>query len=119
MPTANIRDRASLEAIYPRDAFAIDAASNDRQAVETLHGVRVASAPDENGDFALERAALQAGETPGALFLTPFRRPSPDGGSDGGYERFLDEIVEAATRHGYHPETSPGPGDPRIRGARQ
>lgn len=121
MAIANIRDRASIRKAYPRNAFAADAAHNDRQTVETLKGVRLAAAPDDDGNFPLERAAQHAGETSsGAIFLAPF---TAVGGADGdaraGYEAFLDDIVAAAARHGYRAETTPGPGDARIRGARQ
>jgi hypothetical protein len=59
------------------------------------------------------------------VFLAPFHRATPNGRTPAhlephqGYDAFVEEIVEAARRFGYHAETSPGPGDPRIRGARQ
>jgi len=125
MPTANIRNRASIEQIYPLDAFSRDATENDRPKADVLHGVRVASAPDQAGDFALERATQHAGEAPGAIFLAPFHRATAAdrAGADPdprhGYEAFLDEIIDNAQRRGYRRETSPGPGDRRIRGLRQ
>jgi len=124
MANANVHDRRSIERVYPPDAFARDAAENDRARVEMLKGVRVVSAPNEAGDFALDPAAQYAGEVPGAVFLAPFRRRTPDG-RDGngdprhGYDEFVDEIVEAAWRHGYRAAASPGPGDARLRGERQ
>ena len=125
MPQANINDRGSIERVYPPDAFARDAAENDRQRVELLKGVRIVSAPDEAGNFALEPATQYTGEAPGAVFLAPFHRrtaeeyAAADPDPRHGYDAFLDEIVEAARRHGYRPEDSPGPGDRRLRGARQ
>jgi hypothetical protein len=125
MAKANIHDRESMGRVYPPEAFARDAGQNDRQKIELLHGVRIGSAPDQDGDFDLEPASLQAGEVPGAVFLAPFHRATPSGHTPPnadphyGYDRFIAEIVEAARRFGYHAETSPGPGDPRIRGARQ
>ena len=123
--TANINDRGSIARIYPPDAFARDAAGNDRQPIEILNGVRIASAPDADGNFALERASHHAGEAPNALFLATFhRRTAGERGGDGpdprrGYEAFIDEIIDAAQRHGYRADESPGPDDPRLRGARQ
>ena len=125
MPQANINDRASIERVYPPYAFARDAAENDRHRVELLKGVRIASAPDEAGNFALEPAAQYAGEVPGAPFLAPFHRrtaeeyAAADPDPRHGYDAFLDDIIEAACRHGYRAEDSPGPGDRRLRGPRQ
>lgn len=122
---ANINDRRSIEPIYPPDAFARDAAENDRPRTEILKGVRIASAPDTDGNFALEAATHHAGEVPGALFLAPFhRRTAEECASDDpdprlGYDAFIDEIIDTAQRHGYRAEASPGPGDQRLRGARQ
>ena len=125
MTKANVHDRRSIEGAYPPDAFARDAAENDRASIDTLKGVRIGSAPDETGDFELDPAALYSGEVPGAVFLAPFHRrtPSGDGGADcdphHGYDEFIDEIIEAAWRHGYRAAASPGPGDARLRGERQ
>ena len=47
MAKADIRDRASLQRVYPPDAFAADASANDTQGAQYLKGVRIASAPDE------------------------------------------------------------------------
>ena len=125
IPPANIHDRRSIERIYPPDAFARDAAENDRHRIEILKGVRIASAPDEAGNFALEPAAQYAGEVPGALFLAPFhRRTAEEYASDDpdprhGYDAFIDEIIEAAGRHGFRAEETPGQDDQRLRGERQ
>jgi hypothetical protein len=122
---ANLNDRRSIERIYSPDAFARDAAENDRHRIEVLKGVRIASAPDADGNFALEPAAQYAGEVPGALFLAPFhRRTAEEFASDDpdprhGYDAFIDGIIEAARRHGYRAEESPGPDDQRLRGPRQ
>jgi hypothetical protein len=127
MSKASINDRASIEEIYPADVFAADAAANDRPEAETLRGVRITSAPDEAGCFAVERAAHHAGEAPTgtAIFLAPFHRAAPTEHAEsnpdprGGYNAFLDEIIATARRQGYRAVTSPGPGDPRLRGLRQ
>ena len=134
MAHANIHDRASIALLYPPDAFAADAAANDRHRVDVLHGVRILSAPDAAGNFALERAKQHTGEVPQAIFLAPFHRATAsehaaaDPDPHHGYEAFLDDIVRAARRHGFRAEASPGPGedpltgrpgDPRLRGPRQ
>jgi hypothetical protein len=125
MTNANVHDRRSIEQVYPPDAFARDAAENDRASIATLRGVRIGSAPDQAGDFELDPAAQYAGEMPGAVFLAPFHRRTPNGdggtGSDPhhGYGEFVDEIIEAASRHGYRAAASPGPGGARLRGERQ
>ena len=126
MAQANINDRSSIERVYPADAFAVDAADNDRQpGNQVLHGVRIVSAPDAQGMFQLERASRQVGEIGGALFLAPFRRSmgldfasrAPD--PTAGYDAFIDEVIAAAPCFGFREETSPGQGDARLRGLRQ
>ena len=133
MPKANIHRRSTLEAVYPPDAFASDAAQNGRVPNTILSGVRVLSAPDAAGDFELERSAQQVGEALSANFLTPHRREdrTVDAGRDSptavsaepdpqaGYAAFLDDIVTAAQRIGFKPEESPGLAEPRLRGPRQ
>lgn len=123
---ANIADRRSIAQVYPSEAFAIDAAQNQKQPANPIaQGVRIVSAPDQRGAFELDRACQHVGETgesAGAIFLAPFRPLAGNAVADhpgAGYEAFLDEIVRAATQLGYHREQSPGPGDPRLRGLRQ
>lgn len=123
--TANIHDRASIERIYPREAYASDASQNERHKPATLRGVRITEAADKDGNFGVQPAAQHAGEEPQAAFLAPFRRATaaenaardPDPAQ--GYEAFLDEIIEAAQRLGFRAEASPGRDDPRLRGPRQ
>jgi hypothetical protein len=125
MPNANIHDRQSIARIYPPSAFAEDAYGNDRAKPQVLKGVRIAAAPDPDGNFVLERAALHAGEAPGATFLAPFHRATAtedaaaDPDPEKGYAAFVDEIIENARRCGFRPQSSPGPADPRLRGLRQ
>jgi len=109
MTRVNIHDRAALERLYPEDAFANEAARNEQPDVVT-RGLRVGSAPDENGCIELERASRHAGEPETPYFLAPQR--SQD------YRRFLDEVIVAAKRFGFRSEETPGQGDPRIRGLR-
>lgn len=131
MAKVNANDRASLEAAYSPEAFANDTARNEGSTGALVHGVRIASAPDADGWFALEPATRHAGEPETAYFLAPVRRreelidqgrapsleapPRPAAG----YSRFLDDIVATARRFGYRAADSPGQGDPRIQGLRQ
>ena len=125
MSKANIHHRQSLEAAYPPEAFAGDAAQNGRSDSQRISGVRILSAPDAAGDFELERAAQQVGEATSPAFLAPHRRDDrlaaaatePDPRQ--GYDSFLDDLAAAAQRHGFDPDTSPGRADPRLRGLRQ
>ena len=125
MAKANIHDRKSLERVYPPESFERDAGENDRQGGGLLHGIRIGSAPDQAGNFELEPASLHAGEVPGAVFLAPFHRAILDKHAPadcdprGEYDAFVAEIIDLARHFGYRAETSPGPGDPRIRGLRQ
>lgn len=93
----------------------------------------IGSAPDEDGNFELQRATRHVGEPPSADYLAPVRRteePLDQARNNGpaqasrpepvrGYAQFLDDIVSAAQRFGYRADASPGPGDPRLRGLRQ
>jgi hypothetical protein len=126
MAKANINDRTSIERVYPPDAFAVDAADNEKQPGNpVLHGVRIGSAPDAQGMFEIERGSRQVGEVGGAMFLAPFRRDpgrdfadrAPDPAA--GYDSFIDEIVAAAPCFGFREEASPGVGDARLQGPRQ
>lgn len=125
MPTSNIHDRTSIERAYPREAYASDASQNERRKPAMLHGVRIAAAPDDKGEFAIEPAVQHAGEVPGAVFLAPFHRVTAEENAESdpdprlGYEAFLDEIIEMAERLGFRADASPGPGDARLRGPRQ
>jgi hypothetical protein len=122
MATANVNDRGSLERAYPEDAFASDAAQNDQAKAEVFHGVHIGSAPDEDGNFELQRATRHVGEPPSADYLTPVRRTEPlDQARNNGpaqwsppesahaYAQFLDDIVSAAQHFGYRADESPGP----------
>ncbi|MBV8777475.1 MAG: hypothetical protein JO032_18405 [Alphaproteobacteria bacterium] len=133
MARANINDRISLEAAYPAERFARDAAQNDVAPNQLVRGVRIGSAPDEAGWFDLEPAARHVGEPETPHFVAPARRVEPlvERGRysapretaapdpDDGYRRFLDDIVDAARRFGYRAEASPGIADPRLKGLRQ
>jgi hypothetical protein len=131
MARANINDRRSIEAAYPPDTFANDAAQNERVPHELRHGVLIASVPDDQGWFELTPGRRHAGEPETPDFLTPARRSEeliesgdhqaarqvapPDPAR--GYARFLDDIVAAAKRFGFRADQSPSR-DPRLRGFR-
>jgi hypothetical protein len=133
MPKANIHNRRSLEAVYPPNAFAADAAENGRSPTVFQKGIRVLSAPDAAGEFALERATRQVGEAPSASFLAPQRCEERviDAGRDSptvataepdpseGYEDFLTDLIAVAQQFGFKSEESPGRDEPRLRGLRQ
>lgn len=123
MSSANIHDRSSIERAYPRDAFLADGAANQKQpANELLRGLSIVSAPDEVGNFTLERASRHRGETGNAVFLAPFRPlPAQSSGKadpEEGYKSFIDRVIAAAPG-GFAAAESPGPGDPRLHGLRQ
>lgn len=136
VPRANLRDRSSIERIYPRAVFARDANANSRAKVSVLSGVHISSAPDEAAEFDLARASRHVGEessSGGAVFLCPFAQEAAgDGHGDypaqaqssatagpkrSDYDAFIDRIIETARNAQFGP--SPGPGDARLQGQRQ
>ena len=75
MTAANVNDRSTVEAIYPREAFQSDAAENSRAKTAVLRGVLIASAASESGAFAFHRASRHVGEKDplgDTRFLAPF-----------------------------------------------
>jgi hypothetical protein len=124
MQQPNINDRATIERIYPRAVFQQEANANARANASVLCGVRIASAADDRGAFDLARASRHAGESDqsdGAIFLSPAPQPAAPGAPspawDDAYARFIDKIIDTATRAEF--ARSPGPGDARLRGLRQ
>lgn len=135
---ANIRDRRSIETIYPEEAFALEAGENARAKATVQKGVRILSAADAKGDFELERASRQVGEDGGpdqAVFLSPDLVSSADALVEGGgygttiqresgpqahkaadYVAFIDRIIAAAREAEFRPSPA---GDERLRGPRQ
>lgn len=135
MTTAHVDDRASLERIYPRQAFDHDARENARADVSVLHGVRILSAPDASGVFGLARARQHVGEADpegDTVFLAP-ALAEPQAGSgvgDGrtheaggaepvrptgyGYDKFLEAVLRAA--RGARFKRPIGKGEERLRG---
>jgi hypothetical protein len=125
MDTANVNDPKSLEAIYPRDAFEREARLNAQDKTTVHHGLKILSAPDENGNFSLTRANQHVGETQAAshsLFLCPLlpaseqdefiqsegyggpveRRDPPQDRGDP-YRSFLEEVIRAAKSADFPP----------------
>jgi hypothetical protein len=119
MSIANLNDRATIERIYPREAFEADAANNSRGKALVLEGLLIASQPSPSGEFQLIRKRHHIGENDpegDTLFLAPYLgedyaalHESPDyGGPEekpGGlgavkrgpdYEAFIERIVETA-----------------------
>ena len=114
---ANINDVSSLERLYSRDDFERDAAQNARDKATVLRGLKVLSAPDGEGYFAVSRASQHVGERdpegdsvflapqlsqsgaaqPGSAYdnsLEPEKSPSASGGGE--YAAFLRGVMETA-----------------------
>lgn len=129
MSHANINDRASIEAIYPRAVFLRESNANVRARATMLRGLSIRSAPDGAGYVEIARAAQHVGEQKpdgGALFLCPFAqatphaadypaRPTAEPGNP--YDAFIDRVLTAA-RTAPLPEPT-GRGDRRLQGLRQ
>jgi hypothetical protein len=122
MSSANVNDRATIEAIYPREAFESDAAQNSRGKAAVVHGLLIASEVAESGVFELKRAKRHAGENHplgDTRFIAPFLREAyavleqtPAYGAPkekaGGLEKverrgddyrtFIDQVIEMAAR---------------------
>ena len=137
MPRAQLDDRGSLAAAYPRERFERDAAHNAEVKTETLSGVVLLSAPDADGRFEIDQASRHVGEVAPSgdtAFLYPmlgdaegslavarsgYANEEPARGSprSADYDAFLDRVV--ATARGLMARKSPGRDDPRLKGARQ
>ena len=81
MAQANVHDRLTIERLYPRDAFDRDLRKNADVKTEILHGIRVMSAPDANGDFILARASRHVAEQNpegDVIFVFPHRYQGDD-----------------------------------------
>jgi hypothetical protein len=92
---------------------------------EVILGVRILSAPNDNGDFVFERSSHHVGEIATPTFLAPPRREERLANTEGdpraieaglpnpqdGYIEFLGDIL-AAQRFGFEPENSPGRNEP-------
>jgi hypothetical protein len=138
MSTANVNDRATIERLYPREAFEADAAKNANPKADMLHGVRIASEVSESGEFTLQRTRNQVGENDplgDTLFLAPFlgeaqgalrQSPGYSGAEENpdalpkaadkrpDYEAFIDRIAETARQAAFKDPI--GRHEPRLRG---
>jgi hypothetical protein len=138
MSSANVNDRATIERLYPRKAFAEDGAKNARPKADVLHGVLIASEVSQSGEFTLQRTSRQVGENDplgDTLFLAPFpiegqgalRQTPAYGGAEEtpdalakaqdkrpDYEAFIDRIAETARRAAFKGPI--GRHEPRLRG---
>jgi hypothetical protein len=139
MGAANVNDRSTVEAIYPRAAFDADAAQNSRAKITVLRGVMIASEVSESGAFELQRANRHVGEHDplgDTLFLAPvpgdahatlrqtpgYGAPEEKPGSlqrerrGDDYEAFIDRVLAAARRAEFKDPI--GRHEPRLRGFR-
>jgi hypothetical protein len=136
MNKANINDRQSVAALYPRSAFDEDAARNALGTTEIVYGVRIESSPDETGWFVFARARHHVGELTGfaeAVFIAanrphltaPLLGSDPDDGAPQGptvtaearaqeYEAFVDRVLEAARTAEF--QNPIGRGEERLEG---
>ncbi|PWC31374.1 hypothetical protein [Azospirillum sp. TSO35-2] len=121
MAEANVNDRSSVERMYDKDTFEQDAAWNARGKATILRGVKILSAPDDEGRIELSRASQHAGEgnlegdsvfvpaykvqdalsTDGNAYSSSVEPVSPKGGPGQGgtadaYRAFIDQILQAA-----------------------
>lgn len=138
MANANVNDRATVEAAYPREAFDQDVGRNSEPKAIAFHGVRIDSEPDASGAFSLVRASRHVGEEEQrihSVFLAPTRSygrsleqgatPYGEDGEQGDgvatevrdsaavYRAFIDQVIEAA-RSVHFQELDPQ--DARLKG---
>ncbi|AWU95233.1 hypothetical protein [Azospirillum ramasamyi] len=135
MAKANINDRSSFERIYDRHTFERDAASNARSKSTVVHGVKILSAPDADGNVEISRAShhVAEGNPEGdTIFVPAFSlhdSTAADGNTYAGsvapvgngsgqaadeYRSFIDDVLEAA-RNG-HFKSDIGRGEERLKG---
>ncbi|BCJ91859.1 hypothetical protein IZ6_25940 [Terrihabitans soli] len=135
MTRANVNDRATICEIYPMDAWEQDGSRNIQGNATVIHGVKIMSAPDPEGAFDLVRMSQHVAENDpesDEIFLSAFEpgaaeamagstysggvQPTEHEHSKGGYESFIDSILEAARSAHFKPAI--GVGDDRIKGFR-
>ena len=84
MAEIDLDDRASLERLYPLDAFEHDGAQNSLANAAVRHGLRIMSGPDSAGHVAVTRARQQVAERDpegDTIFLAP--QAATEGAGDG------------------------------------
>jgi hypothetical protein len=137
MPEADIRDRSSVERLYPRDDFERDAGENSDAKATVHRGIRIVSAVDDSGRFSAERGSRHVGESDpegDTVFVAPFlaqshaplqakayggadeaeAAPAGRGQKDQEYRAFIDRIIEAARTAEFKPAV--GRHEDRLRG---
>ena len=144
MTSASINDRASVERLYPREAFEEDAGSNARGKSTVLRGVRILSGPDARGEFRIARGSQHVGEVHvgeaqgrgNGLFLAPdlganfaalAQKDTDYGGAEeksdaigsvaargAEYDAFIDRVIAAARAADF--EQPIGRGEERLKG---
>lgn len=138
MAKANIHDRGTVEAIYPRGAFESDVGPNSEAKAITHRGLRIESEPDADGWFALSPGSRHVGEEEQVIhsvFVAPTRSYDaalePGAASYGGteergdaitaehasaasaYDGFIDQVMETARSVRFQ---KLAPGDERLKG---
>ena len=133
MSEANLRDRKSVERLYPREAHDQDAAENARPKATVHHGVQIDPSPGNSASLTLVRTSRQVGEAEAsqdAVFLYPVRvqegeastgyaAPSegsvrPDQRDLDAYEAFVSRIIQVAEQA--DPPAPIGAGEERLKG---
>ncbi|AWB07033.1 hypothetical protein A6A40_18275 (plasmid) [Azospirillum humicireducens] len=135
MAKANINDRSSIERIYDRPSFERDAAANARSKATIVHGVKILSAPDADGQVEISRAShhVAEGNPEGdTIFIPAFSLhdstaadgnihvgsvapvATPPGEAADEYRSFIDDVLNAAKQGHFKSEI--GRGEERLKG---
>jgi hypothetical protein len=136
MHKANINERQSFESYYSLEAFINDANRNARGKTTVMYGLRILSAPDEDGTICVVRANHHVGEDNSdgnTIFHYPFRADDnawfdgsePDADKavhtkdsledvEALYRDFIGRVIEAARNAHFLPPI--GQGEARLKG---
>ena len=136
MQSVNINQRETLESYYPLDSFVHDANQNARGKTAVMHGLRILSAPDDNGAFKVTKARHNVAEDAShkdTMFLYSVRDDDNNffdkGEADASkavqakdnpvdpaelYRGFIDRVIETARNA--HFQDDIGRGEPRLKG---
>lgn len=125
MTTVNVNNRASIEALYPRDVWESDAGTNSQTRKGKLRGLLIVSPPSADGNFHLRRALRSVADCqsdPHVAFVCPYmgraydiftpaagvhgavleKRDALEDHSDE-YQAFIDGIISAARQVQFPP----------------
>ena len=117
--TANVNDRDSVRKVYSIEDFERDSSRNSLAKIDRHFGLLIDAAPDEKGDFYLHagtHALAHEDERTGAFFICPYMGEDYasfylvggnkgavrehgdifDLDEEGGYERFIDAVIDGA-----------------------